>query len=76
MTVGKGLAMPLGWQVSAPFWGSRDDLVAVVDLARKGLLAPVVEEVPFSEVLEAYRRLHDGEVTGRIVVVPDERGTA
>lgn len=72
MTVGKGLSMPLGWQVSAPFWGSRDDLVAVVELARKGLLDPVVEEVPFSRVPEAYRRLHDGEVTGRIVIVPDE----
>jgi propanol-preferring alcohol dehydrogenase len=74
MTVGKGLAMPLGWQVSAPFWGSREDLVAVVDLARKGLLDPVIEEVPFSQVPEAYRRLHDGEVTGRIVIVPGPAG--
>jgi len=72
LTVGKGLEMPLGWQVSAPFWGSREDLVAVVDLARKGLLTPVVEEVPFSQAPEAYRRLRDGEVTGRLVVVPDE----
>jgi len=74
MTVGKGLALPLGWQVSAPFWGARDDLVAVVDLARKGLLAPVVEEVSFSEVPAAYQRLHDGGVTGRLVVVPDAGG--
>ena len=34
MAVGKGLALPLGWQVSAPFWGTRADLVAVVELAR------------------------------------------
>jgi len=70
MAVGKGLDLPLGWQVSAPFWGSRKDLVAVVELAEKGLLDPVVEEVPFGDVPQAYARLHDGGVTGRLVVVP------
>ena len=70
MVVGKGLDLPLGWQVSAPFWGSREDLVAVVELAEKGLLDPVVEVVPFSDVPAAYARLHDGGVTGRLVVVP------
>lgn len=70
MAVGKGLDLPLGWQVSAPFWGARDDLVAVVELAEKGLLDPVIEEIPFSDVPEAYARLRDGRVTGRLVVVP------
>jgi propanol-preferring alcohol dehydrogenase len=69
MAVGKGLNLPLGWQVSAPFWGSRRDLVAVVELAEQGLLAAVVEEVSFGDVPEAYARLRDG-VTGRLVVVP------
>ena len=71
ITVGKGLSLPLGWQVSAPFWGSRADLLAVVDLAERGLLDPVVEVVPFSDVPDAYARLHAGGVTGRLVVVPD-----
>lgn len=70
MTVGKGLDLPLGWQVSAPFWGSRSDLVAVVELAERGLLDPVIEEVSFGEVPQAYARLKDGSVTGRLVVVP------
>jgi propanol-preferring alcohol dehydrogenase len=70
MTVGKGLDLPLGWQVAAPFWGSREDLVAVVELARQGLLVPVVEEVSFGDVPDAYARLRDGGVTGRLVVVP------
>ena len=72
MVVGKGLALPLGWQVSAPFWGTREDLVAVVELAERGLLHPVVEAVPFGEVARAYERLHDGAVTGRLVVVPEQ----
>jgi alcohol dehydrogenase, propanol-preferring len=70
MAVGKGLTLPLGWQVSAPFWGSRRDLVAVVELAEQGLLEAVVEEVAFGDVPDAYARLHDGGVTGRLVVVP------
>lgn len=70
MTVGKGLDLPLGWQVSAPFWGPREDLVAVVELAEKGLLEPVVEVVSFDDVTEAYQRLRDGTVTGRLVAVP------
>ena len=70
MLVGKGLSLPLGWQVSAPFWGTRADLVAVVELAEKGLLHPVVETVPFGEVGRACERLGDGTVTGRLVVVP------
>jgi propanol-preferring alcohol dehydrogenase len=69
MVVGKGLALPLGWQVSAPFWGAREDLVAVIELAESGLLTPVVEAVPFADVASAYRRLNDGAVTGRLVVV-------
>jgi propanol-preferring alcohol dehydrogenase len=71
ITVGKGLDLPLGWQVSAPFWGPRSDLVEVVGLAEQGLLDPVIEEVSFDEVPQAYARLAAGQVTGRVVVVPD-----
>ena len=71
ITVGKGLDFPLGWQVSAPFWGPRSDLVEVVALAEQGLLDPVIEEVPFVDVPQAYARLEAGQVTGRLVIVPD-----
>lgn len=71
MTVAKGRDLPLGWHVSAPFWGPREDLEAVVDLARRGLVDTEIEIVRFSETLDAYRRLREGNVRGRIVVVPD-----
>lgn len=71
MLVAKGRDLPLGWHVSAPFWGPRQDLEAVVDLAQRGLVDADVEVVRFSETLDAYRRLRDGDVRGRIVVVPD-----
>jgi propanol-preferring alcohol dehydrogenase len=72
LVVGKGLSLPLGWQVSAPFWGAREDLVSVIELARQGLLTPVVEAVPFRDLTLAYDRLHHGTVTGRLVVVLGE----
>jgi propanol-preferring alcohol dehydrogenase len=71
MTVAKGRDLPLGWQVSAPFWGPRQDLEAVVDLAQRGLIEAEIEVVRFSDALDAYQRLRDGAVRGRIVVVPD-----
>jgi propanol-preferring alcohol dehydrogenase len=73
MTVAKGQGLPLGWQVNAPFWGPREDLEAVVQLARQGLVDAEIEIVRFSDTLDAYRRLRDGTVRGRIVVVPDDQ---
>lgn len=71
MTVAKGRDLPLGWHVNAPFWGPRQDLEAVVDLAQRGLIEADIEVVRFSDTLDAYRRLRSGDVRGRLVVVPD-----
>ncbi|WP_223148683.1 NAD(P)-dependent alcohol dehydrogenase [Aeromicrobium ginsengisoli] len=71
MTVAKGRDLPLGWHVNAPFWGPRQDLEAVVELARNGQIHADIEVVRFSDTLEAYQRLREGDVRGRIVVVPD-----
>lgn len=71
MTVAKGRDLPLGWHVSAPFWGPRHDLESVIELAQRGLIDTDIEVVRFSETLDAYRRLRAGDVRGRIVVVPD-----
>ena len=71
MHVAKGRGLPLGWHVSAPFWGPREDLEAIVDLAQRGLVDAEIEVVRFSEALDAYQRLREGSVRGRLVVVPD-----
>jgi propanol-preferring alcohol dehydrogenase len=73
ITVAKGRDLPLGWHVNAPFWGPRQDLEAVVELARQGLIDAEIEIVRFSETLDAYRRLREGSVRGRLVVVPDDQ---
>ncbi len=69
-TVGKDLGLASGWQIAAPFWGTRADLAAVVQLANDGLLT--AETMPFAleDVPEAYAQLHRGEMAGRAVALP------
>ena len=71
LDVGKSLGLPQGWSVSAPFWGPREDLEAVVGLARDGRLQAHAETFALSDVLGAYDLLRAGRITGRAVVVPD-----
>jgi propanol-preferring alcohol dehydrogenase len=61
---------PYGASVRAPYWGTRAELMEVLDLARSGAVHVEVERYTLDEAPEAYRRLHDGEVRGRAVVVP------
>lgn len=74
LTVGKNLGLPQGWSVSAPFWGPRGDLQAVVDLARRGSLHAHTETFALTDALEGYARLRAGDVRGRAVVVPHPTG--
>ncbi|TFV62268.1 NAD(P)-dependent alcohol dehydrogenase [Geodermatophilus sp. DF01-2] len=61
---------PMGASVRAPYWGTRTELMEVLDLARAGAVHVEVEEYRLDEAPEAYRRLHEGTVRGRAVVVP------
>ncbi len=61
---------PFGVSVRAPYWGSRSELMEVLELARNGQVHVSVEEYSIDQAPEAYARLHEGKVTGRAVVVP------
>jgi propanol-preferring alcohol dehydrogenase len=56
--------------VRSPYWGSRGELFEVFELARSGLVRIETERFSLDEAPEAYRRLHDGTLRGRAVVVP------
>lgn len=62
----------LGYEVSVQttYWGSRSELVEVLDLAAQGLLRPTVTTVSLDKALDAYRLMAAGQVTGRVVVNP------
>jgi alcohol dehydrogenase, propanol-preferring len=61
---------PMGASVRAPYWGTRPELMEVLDLARSGAVRVEVETYSLDEAPAAYRRLHEGKVRGRAVVVP------
>jgi propanol-preferring alcohol dehydrogenase len=62
--------VPFEATVTFPNWGTRDELVDVVALARAGHLHLEIEPVALEGVVDAYGRLERGEVTGRLVAVP------
>jgi propanol-preferring alcohol dehydrogenase len=72
-----GGALPVGiqttaWDVAvrAPYWGSRSELIEVLELARRGQIHVEVQRFSLEEAPHAYELLHDGKIRGRAVVVP------
>jgi len=64
------LGQPYGSRIRAPYWGARPELMEVIELARTGHLEVETEQFSMDQAPEAYRKLHDGELRGRAVVVP------
>lgn len=56
--------------VTTSHWGSRNDLVEVLALARAGVVATRVERHPLAAVNDVFARLAAGEIDGRAVLVP------
>lgn len=61
---------PMGASVRAPYWGTRSELMEVLDLARAGAIHVEVERYTLDQAPEAYRKMHEGTIRGRAVVVP------
>ncbi len=57
--------------VQSVYWGSRSELVEVLELAARGLLTVQATAFPLARAVDAYRALAAGEVLGRAVVVPE-----
>ena len=62
--------VPLGASASRPTWGSLPELHEVVALAQAGAIEIEVEYLRLEDAIEGYRRLGNGEIAGRAVVVP------
>jgi propanol-preferring alcohol dehydrogenase len=62
--------VPYECTVALSCWGSLTELAEVVAMARAGHLHADVETVALDDAIAAYRRLRDGKVNGRAIVVP------
>ncbi|MGJ7441051.1 NAD(P)-dependent alcohol dehydrogenase [Aquipuribacter sp. MA13-6] len=63
-------AVPYEVSIATTYWGSRPELVEVLDLGARGLLTPQVTTFGLEDHAEVYRRLVEGTVAGRAVLVP------
>ncbi|GAA5226221.1 NAD(P)-dependent alcohol dehydrogenase [Paeniglutamicibacter antarcticus] len=69
LAVGYGI-MANDVTVRSPYWGSRSELLEVLELARGGAINVEVETYSLDEGPKAYERLHAGKISGRGVIVP------
>ena len=70
LAVGFGGGLPFEVSASFPYWGTRPELMEVLELAREGLVSSHVETFTLDEAPTAYERLHAGDINGRAVVLP------
>ena len=73
-----GGSLPVGFttpahdvSVRSPYWGSRSELIEVLELARRGQIAVEVETFSLDEAPRAYELLHEGKIRGRAVILPN-----
>jgi alcohol dehydrogenase, propanol-preferring len=62
--------VPYEVNLSSTYWGTIEDLHDVVAMYRLGQITPIVERYLLDDALEAYRKLQEGQLSARAVVVP------
>jgi propanol-preferring alcohol dehydrogenase len=72
-----GGTLPLGFftvpyelSVATTYWGSRPELIEVIELARAGKIRAQVQHFTLDEAPTVYERMRAGDVSGRAVVIP------
>ncbi|MBV9105983.1 MAG: NAD(P)-dependent alcohol dehydrogenase, partial [Verrucomicrobia bacterium] len=63
--------VPWGCSVTAPYGGTRLDLMEVIALAEAGMIEAEKTYFPLDDAVSVYSRLEKGETQGRAVFVPD-----
>ncbi len=63
--------VPYELSLQSVYWGSRPELVELLELGARGLVRPVTTTYPLDQAVDAYRALHDGAVSGRAVIIPN-----
>jgi propanol-preferring alcohol dehydrogenase len=64
-------SVPYDAAIRTPYWGSRAELLEVLELARRGQISVEIERFDLSDGAQAYAKLHDGQIRGRAVLVPE-----
>jgi len=63
-------SVPYEVSLQTTYWGTRPELIEVLDLAARGLLRPETVRFPLDRAADAYHQMETGGFTGRAVIVP------
>ncbi|TCB93428.1 NAD(P)-dependent alcohol dehydrogenase [Micromonospora zingiberis] len=63
-------SVPYEVSIQTTYWGSRPELIEVLDLGARGLIRPKTTTFELDDAMSAYRRMQDGTLEGRAVIVP------
>lgn len=64
-------SVPYEVSIQSTYWGTRPELIEVLDLGARELLRPKVTTVGLDEAINAYQAMAAGKLEGRAVVVPN-----
>jgi propanol-preferring alcohol dehydrogenase len=62
--------VPHELSVRTTYWGSRPELVEVLELGARGLIHPMIKTFALDDAMDAYRAMETGAAEGRAVIVP------
>lgn len=62
--------IPLGCSLSIPYWGTRVEMMEIVKLAERGVIHADTQTFALTDALQVYRKLEQGEIRGRAVLIP------
>jgi propanol-preferring alcohol dehydrogenase len=63
-------SVPYEVSIQTTYWGSRPELIEVLELGARGLLQPKITTFSLDDSLAAYSTLEAGGLDGRAVVIP------
>jgi propanol-preferring alcohol dehydrogenase len=63
-------SVPYEVSIQTTYWGSRPELVEVLELAAAGVLRPKITIFSLDAAIDAYRAMRTGKLEGRAVIVP------
>jgi propanol-preferring alcohol dehydrogenase len=63
-------SVPYEASVQTTYWGTRPELVEVLDLGARGLVKPKITTFGLDDAVHAYQQLREGRLQGRAVIVP------
>lgn len=63
-------SLPYEVSLQTTYWGTRPELVEVLDLGARGLVVPEISRFPLTDALIAYDGMRAGRLRGRAVIVP------